>query len=561
MSVGIYPTPRGFLNHFDFIGRSPSDHQALQESGRLPWWISPDLHMALLRPLASALGQLDHTLLGAAEHPSRMHLHSLLWWIALVSGVGMLLPLLLPLPAAGLGLLLYCLDDAHIIPVAWAANRSELIANAFVVWAVYCQLRAAQEGHNGLRVATWGLVACALLAGEHAVPGLAYAAIFASSRDFAGPQRFSRWLAPLLSLIAVYFAARRALGFGAAGLGMYIDPLADPARYAHACRERLPLLFADLTFGIAAEWYPGGPLFRPWIFGLPIVPAELDWAALHRTLGWLALAGVAGAIVGLSRATERAPRALFCLLAAAAVSLVPMCASVPMGRLTMPAILGVDAALGFTLYSLARRAIRMRSVATFAAFAAIGCMVVWVHAVSTSLRAWREGTHYVQISHLEEAWVGDPQLELGGRDVMIVSGGWSSQWVVPFVRHLRGLPLPRSAQPLSAAYLSPHRLERVADSVLDVMIPARRPAGFVGSVYRASDRPFRRGEIFQSPHFEVRVMAVEQGEPTWFRLRFPASLDSERYVFLHSTPQGLLPIVVPAVGQQLLLEMPAFPRL
>jgi len=37
------------------IGREPSEHRALRESGRLPWWISADLHMALLRPLASAL--------------------------------------------------------------------------------------------------------------------------------------------------------------------------------------------------------------------------------------------------------------------------------------------------------------------------------------------------------------------------------------------------------------------------------------------------------------------------------------------------------------------------
>jgi hypothetical protein len=115
MSAGIYPAPRSPFGHFEFVRDAASDRDALLESGRLPWWSAPDLHMALFRRLSSALGYVDYAWLDGARHSTRMHLHSLAWWLLLVTGVACTLPLLLPLPAAALGTLLYALDDAHIL--------------------------------------------------------------------------------------------------------------------------------------------------------------------------------------------------------------------------------------------------------------------------------------------------------------------------------------------------------------------------------------------------------------------------------------------------------------
>ncbi|HKU37595.1 MAG TPA: hypothetical protein VJR89_05590, partial [Polyangiales bacterium] len=507
---------------------------ALLASGRLPWWSAPDLQMTLLRPLASALGAFDFQVLDGARHPARMHAHSLLIWMLLLCGVALVLPELLPLPAAGLALLLYSCEDAAILPVTWIANRSELIANACVVFALYCQLR-------GLRVASLALVALALLAGEHALPALGYLAAFELARGF-------RWqrLAPLCALVVSYFAGRAALGWAASGLTMYIDPIATPRRFLSAASDRLPLLFGDVVFGIASDWFPGGPP-RGELFGLPLVPKAVDWPSLQLGLGWLACALVIGTLLALR---GRGP--VFWLLLAAALSLVPMCAATPMGRLTLPAALGVHAAFGAGLWALARRS---RTAA-----AALGCVLLWVHGVSAGLRSHREPELYVRMARSEEQWGALAHLDVGGREVILISAGYSTHWVMPYVRHLHGLPPLTGSHTLSAAYLSEHELVRSGERSLEIRLPGRPRGGtFSGSVYRAEDRPFFAGQRIITPRFSVEILAADGGEPVWMRFTFPNSLDWDGYRFVYPFRQGVLRLTLPPIGGRLMLPPPAFP--
>lgn len=546
MSVGIYPTPRNPFDHFNFVGRDPADRQALLASGRLPWWSAADLHIAMLRPLASVLGELDFTLLGAAQQPSRMHAHSLGWWLLLLSGVALLLPRYLPLPAAGLALLLYAFEDAAILPVTWAANRSELIANVCIVFALYLQSR-------GQRIAYLALAGCALLAGEHALPAFGY---LVALELYRGHDRLRR-LAPLAVMVIAYYALRSVLGYGASGLGMYVDPIATPLRYLRAAWERLPLLFGDVVFGIAADWYPGGPPTRPLLFGLPLLPADLSWAPLQRALGFGACGLIGAALIGMWLRRRRGP--VFCLLLGAAIALLPMAASIPMGRLTLPAALGMDAAFGALACALWWRAAGRPGRLLLAA--AVSCSIVWVHGVSAGLRSLREPSFYTLVSRIEEDWGSIAHLDIAGHEVVMVSAGFATHWVVPYVRHLRGLPPPIACHTLSAAFLSPHELTRVADNILDVRLP-HRPIGatFAASVYRAEDRPFATGDKLSTPAFDVQVLAADGGEPTWLRFSFPRSLDDDRYRFVYPFRVGVSRISLPTVGQHTTLPPPAFPH-
>jgi hypothetical protein len=142
----------------------------------------------------------------------------------------------------------------------------------------------------------------------------------------------------------------------------------------------------------------------------------------------------------------------------------------------------------------------------------------------------------------------------------MISAGFAAHWVVPFVRHLHGLPPPRACHTLSAAFISPHQLTRVADNVLDVQLPAR-PFGatFARSVYRAEDRPFAPGDQVSTPGFDVRVIAADGGEPTWLRFTFPRSLDDDGYRFVYPFQRGVIRISLPPLGQQLTLPPPAMP--
>lgn len=556
MSAGIYPVPRGAFDHFDFVGGSSSEHDALLRAGRLPWWIAPDLHMALLRPLSSALGQIDYSWLDGAQHPIRMHVHSLAWWLILVIGVACLLPLLLPLPAAALGTLLYAFEDSQILPVTWIANRSELVANSFVVWALVLQVLAARRNAPALQAVSYGLVACALLAGEHAIPALAYVAAFQLCRSELQVRERIRALAPSTALVVVFLIARRTGGYGAAGLGMYIEPLASPLRYFHACIERLPLLLGDVVFGIAADWFPGGPPPGNWWAGLPFLPAGKHWPQFQTGMGWFAVVIVLASLAWLRRARE----SLFWLLLAAATSIVPMCASIAMGRLTLPAALGVDAAWAWCVAGLARRALANRKLTTVVAALATSVSVLGVHVLGAGMRVWREPAFYARISQIETAWVRLDGLDVRDREVFTLTSGSAAQWVIPYVRHLAGLSIPACSTPLSAAFLSSHELIRTADKVLELRLRGRPVAAtFTDSVYRSADNPLSAGDRITTPRFEVEVLKADRGEPTWLRFSFPAPLESDQYLFLHAGPRGFAPLILPAVGERVTLEPAAWP--
>src|SRR5262249_47913409 len=162
MHAGIYPVARGPLDYFDFVGASAAERHALLDAGRLPWWTHATTHLAVLRPLASALIHFDFTVLGPS--PYRLHLHSMAWWAVLIAAVAVLFRQLLPPAVAALGVLFYALDESHGLPLSWIANRSALVALALCIWAL-CAHVAARQGRFPLgRALALFLLALALLA-------------------------------------------------------------------------------------------------------------------------------------------------------------------------------------------------------------------------------------------------------------------------------------------------------------------------------------------------------------------------------------------------------------
>jgi hypothetical protein len=79
-------------------------------------------------------------------------------------------------------------------------------------------------------------------------------------------------------------------------------------------------------------------------------------------------------------------------------------------------------------------------------------------------------------------------------------------------------------------------------------------------VFRSAADSFRVGDVLPCARFLVRVLATQFGEPTWLRFEFRASLDDARYVFLYSTPHGLVRMTPPPVGASLHLPVPSWPR-
>ena len=137
MWAGAYPVPRSALNMFDFVGGGAGERLALMHSGRLPWWSDPGMRaLSFLRPLPSALAYFDYAVLGPAAYASH-HWHTAVCWALTVVALAGVLIRSVPRPVAVLAILLYVVDDAHALPVAWSANRGELVAVASMFGALW----------------------------------------------------------------------------------------------------------------------------------------------------------------------------------------------------------------------------------------------------------------------------------------------------------------------------------------------------------------------------------------------------------------------------------------
>ena len=127
---GWSANPVSPLDLYSFVPRDRARVAALVNLGA-PYFIAPTLELRFLRPLSSALMALDHALWGRRPFP--YHVHTLLWYAALLAVVGALYRRAAPRSLALLAFLIFCLDDGHALSVTFIAARNAVVS-CVLVW-------------------------------------------------------------------------------------------------------------------------------------------------------------------------------------------------------------------------------------------------------------------------------------------------------------------------------------------------------------------------------------------------------------------------------------------
>ena len=242
---------------WDLFAMLPADAPAQREmaaAGTLPWWSGRGVRLAFFRPLSSATHQLDFRLW--PDHPWLMHLHSLLWMLALLLALARLYGALLrPAWVAGLALLLFALDDTHAFVAGWLANRNAIVATTFVVLSLLCHHRWQQQGWRLGALLGPLCLATGLAAGEYALGAVGYLSSYALFMQRGGVVRRVRALSPYLAVVLLWALLYGVLGYGANGSDMYVDPVRTPLRFINVALMRAPaLLLGQLAFPPPGLW-------------------------------------------------------------------------------------------------------------------------------------------------------------------------------------------------------------------------------------------------------------------------------------------------------------------
>jgi len=285
---------------------------ALKAYGALPWWTYKGYRVAFLRPVAALTHWLDHRLF--PDSPAVMHLHSILWFAAVVWLVAALYRRFIDAaPVAGLAALLFVLEDGSFFPTMWLANRNLLICLFFGILAVVLHDRWRRDRWRPGVVLGPFCLSLSLLSAEAGIATVAY--LFAYEAVLMTGRWRTRLLAltPAVGVVVLWRLVYNVLGYGASGGGFYFDPVREPVGYVLAGLQRAPFLLTGQWTTIPPELYS----FLP---------------PMSRIALWVVLSVLTVLIPLLLWRFLRTHRRSRFWFVGMVLSAVPFCATLPMSR-------------------------------------------------------------------------------------------------------------------------------------------------------------------------------------------------------------------------------------
>lgn len=507
---------------------NPVDAAWMMEEGYAPWWMDPDVLLWFWRPLSLATHLLD-----AALWPNSAflwHAHSLLWFaLLLLCAVYMFRSIQGPI-IGGLAALLFAVDHAHALPVAFITNRYALITTALCMLALQQHHANAQGGSERAR---WVAALCyglALFAGESSAASVGYLVCYALFLDTRSLRSRVLSLAPYFAVSGIWRMIYNALGHGARFSDLYIDPAREPVRFTLALLERAPTLLLGQWFMPPAETF---------------TLVDSTSAALLIAFAWLFTIALAIALWPLLR---RDPVARF-WAGGMVLSIIPMCSGEPNNRMLFIASIGAAGLIASwwnaygepiknALGSYSRR---------FGKVMLIGHLCVAPFLVPPNA----VGMMFYRSIQRSFDDVGE---EAVGRDaIFVTSPDYFAVRLLKMTKAVEHKPSPARVRGL--AY-GPEQitLERPSEKTLILSYAGgamHEPAVTKQALdlYRTINRPMQKGQKVALEGLNIELLEVtEDGRPLRARFDFAESLDADRYRFYNWADNHFHLLKVPAVG-------------
>ena len=525
---------------FRFLRGDPEQTHEAMDVGFLPWWTYPGIKAEFLQFLTVQTHVLDYALW--PDSPFLMHFHSLVWLGVLTLVVGLFYRRILgPTWVAGLATLLFAVEDAHAVPAGWICNRNVLLAATF---GMACVL--AHDSWARRRKLPWYLLALVLwtasLCSKEA--GIATSAfVFAY---VVWLQEDSWWgkflsLVPYGVVLVVWRIIRDNLGYGVDGIGLYIDPVGEPSRFAAAMVDRAPALLAGQWALPAADVFAVLP---------PSVSVALWWWAV------ILMALLAVLFWPLLR-TDRVARSLTCAML---LAVIPICAAFPSNRLltfTGIAALGLTARFVEFAFSGEKSGRFGRAYGRVAKFAAGGLLVLHLGLAPVGL--WYGAGNPFGPPELMGAFDLRAELpdEVVDQDLIVVnppSPIHVSYYLI--TAELDGRTVPRRLRSLATG-MTPMTVHREDERTIVIRPRAGFMAMLLSRLMRSERYPMSVGESVELTGMRVEVLEISaDGEPTAARFEFDVPLEDSSLRWLRWREGRFEPFAPPPVGEETTLVPP-----
>jgi hypothetical protein len=528
------------LDMFRFLDGDPAKNAALMDYGFLPWWTDKAVKVAFWRPVASLTHWVDYLLW--PDTPALMHAQSVCWYALLAGAAVLLYQRIMGLTVvAGLAALLYCVDDAHAVPVGFLANRNAVLAAAFGMLCLLAHLRWRQDRWRAGAFLGPALLAMSLLAKEEGIATAAYLVAFAALLERGPWGKRMLTLAPYAAVVIVWRLLWVYLGYGVAHVGPYVDPMREPLRFVAAVLHNVPILLLGQLAAPPAD------------VGLMLEPTAQRWFVMGAWVFVLLVVLVWKPLV----ARDRVARfwALGIILA-----LIPACSTFPADRMLL--FIGIGA-MGLSAQFLkgvatdigdwsSRRPIRVALMLLAAMFVARHAVAA---PVSLALRAGAPCGPQWFIDRLYMKEPLDPAVQ--NQDLVVVNAPtlFYLMMSTPLIWASENAPMPRHIRVLSTSFFQPVDVRRLDETTLSV----RPQSGFLAwtddKLCRAEQPPFRVGQQVKLTGMTAKILAVmTDGRPAEVAFRFDVPLEDASLRWLQWKGGAFVPFKPPPVARGITLE-------
>jgi len=526
------------LDLFTFAPADDALRAAMQDEGVFAWWAGNDVQLSFWRPLSVLTHLLDHR--AWPESPALMYLHSIAWFALLLV---VLATLYRRLHAPGLALValaIFALDDAHGPTVGFISNRNAVVAAALSMLVLVIHDRWRRDRWRPGAVLGPFALAAALLAGEASVAAVGYLVAYALFLERGRAAERARSISAYLIVAVGWFAIYQALGYGAHGSGVYLDPGSETAAFLAGVAQRLPPLFLGQVAAPPSDFwlmYPATLALGLWCVAIAVMLFGL-W------LLWPHL---------------KADRALRFWALGSLLAAVPVCASFPSDRLLMLVGVGVAPLLA----TLIRRAgaqpaenheqdIRAphRRGARPVAFLLIAIHLV-IAPMLLPIRVRSMDTVQRSMALFDRVVPSTP--DIARQEVIVVTS--PSDGLVCYLPLIRASE--RRARPARMRLLASGAAEVSVTRVDERTVSVRPGAGFVSStaeqMLRSPDDAFSVGDTVALTGMTATVTEVEQDRALEATFSFAEPIDSDRYLWITWNASRFERFDLPAVGETVTL--------
>lgn len=546
---------------FGFDGDA-ANYRKLMDAGWMPWWTDLQCRAVHMRTLTLLTHMFDYRVWD--DHPALMHLHSLVWYGALVFAAAILYRRILrqspPVWLAGLAALMFAIDDRHAIPAAWLANRNSLLAGFFGVLTLIHYDRWRRDGRrSGAFLAPIFLLA-GLLSKEEAVCACGYLAAYVIFLDRAAWKNRLAAIVPCAIMAGGWAVSYKVLGYGSFRGGCYIDPIGEASQFAIEVVNKAPIyLLGQLGMppsDISNFWSPFGYAVHWW------------WA-----IAYLSVIGVL-----LAPLVMRVAAARFWAMGML-LSVIPPCAIFVNGRLLMFVGLGAAPLLSQWIIGFQVGADWVPSSMGWRRLGRVFSYVFIVLNLIIAPLLFPMNAYSMRVmgEAMDELYATLPRdAEFAAQTAIFVTTGspiGDRTWIQS--RRARGETVPAQCIALGAAgsattvtrtdaktlvvrpfggYLRPRRWASDGD-YSEPLISLRYLLRHLDELPRSREHPLKLGDVIELSAASVEVTAMTaDNRPAEVTFRFRSVLEDPSYRWLYLTREGYFAFTPPAIGETVTVE-------